>query len=243
MTVGGRVWSAGQHVATAAPEHCLIFPSAPARSTPSRLKATTSSGRNSVWQGRVSTVVDRHGHPRAWLPLPIRIAYLEQVGGSSQLHATWARAAVAGDCPVWLPRSRPPDAKAHSRSPSSRANGRITVVTPTTGSPQTLPRACFVRHVKPITYSPTGGLLAIADTPTARDHRYHRDWPNTMPHPRRGGTITRMAWWSPVGARRGEHASDRDRPMGRPHNHHPPTRRIDHRARPRAKKTPTDRRN
>ena len=164
VKIGGRVWSAGQHAVHRRPGTLSDISLSPGalytlEAQGHRLRAVeTASGRVAFSHHVEGTVT-----AAAWSPLPIRIAYLEQVGGSSQLHTMWG----TGSHDRRLPGLAAPVAPTW-RSDSLAfayvgADGRVAIVTPTTGIAQTVPRACSIRHAQAITYSPTRGLLAIAD--------------------------------------------------------------------------------
>ncbi len=139
VTIGGRVWSAGPHAAHARPGTLSDISLSPGalytlEAQGHRLRAVeTASGRVAFShhvEGRVTAA--------AWSPLPIRIAYLEQVGGTYHQHSMWGTGSHDRRLPGLAARSPPPGAGTHSHSPTSAP----TAAPQSSPPPPALPRPC-----------------------------------------------------------------------------------------------------
>ncbi len=164
VKIDGRAWHAHAHGVTLAGGRLSALALSPGalyalRAKGHQLRAVSSqTGRVAFTLRTVGTVT-----AAAWSPLPIRIAYIERVDHHFVMHDMWgtgshdrqAHGLAAPVAPSWRWDSL---AVAYVR-----ANGRVAVLSPTTGAVETLPRACAIGHAQAVAYSPTSDLLAIAD--------------------------------------------------------------------------------
>jgi hypothetical protein len=164
VEVGGRVWSAGAHAVRPVAGQLSTIAVSPGALYELQAKAhvlravTYRSGRVAFTHRVPGRVV-----AASWSPLPIRIAFIERRQDEYVMHDMWG---TGSHDRRWAGRAAPvaPSWRWDSLAVAFvRANGRVAILSPTSGAVETLPRMCAIGHALAVAYSPTNSLLAIAN--------------------------------------------------------------------------------
>ena len=134
--------------------------------------SSASRGCLSVWASRVHTPCPGRVIAASWSPLPIRIAFLAQTPSGYVMHDMWGTGSHDRRGPGLASPVAPSWRWDSLAVAFVRANGRVAILSPTSGAVETLPRSCSIRSAQAIAYSPSNGLLAIAGRQAARDRGY-----------------------------------------------------------------------
>ena len=163
VEVGGRVWSAGAHSLRPIAGRLSTIAVSPGALYELQAKAHLLRAVASR-SGRVAFTHRVRGRVTAasWSPFPIRIAFLEQTPSGYVMHDMWGTGSHDRRAPSLAAPVAPSWRWDSLAVAFVRANGRVAILSPTSGAVKTLPRVCSIRRAQAIAYSPSNGLLAIA---------------------------------------------------------------------------------
>ncbi len=173
VEVGGRVWSAGAHSLRPIAGRLSTIAVSPGALYELQAKAHLLRAVASR-SGRVAFTHRVRGRVIAasWSPLPIRIAFLEQTPSGYVMHDMWGTGSHDRRGPGLAAPVAPSWRWDSLAVAFVRANGRVAILSPTSGAVKTLPRVCSIRRAQAIAYSPSNGLLAIAGGRRVGDRGY-----------------------------------------------------------------------